>query len=127
MKSRPHLHTANDLLAQLSFIRRKKQEYLICLSMDGSNRVIKRRVVCIGLLNMVPTHPRELFSGPVTDHAAYVIVAHNHPSGAAKPSKDDIGATQQLVAAGILLGIPVRDHYIVTRTSYFSFKQKGLI
>lgn len=127
MKNRPQLHTNDDLLAQLSFIRHKKQEYLVCLSMDGSNRVIRRQIVCIGLLDMVPAHPRELFAGPVADRAAYIIVAHNHPSGEALPSKNDVTITQQLVAAGILLGIPVKDHFILTQEGFFSFRFRQLL
>lgn len=89
--------------------------------------MIRRRVVCIGLLDMVPTHPRELFAGPVTDRAAYIIVAHNHPSGEAVPSKNDVATTQQLVAAGILLGIPVKDHFILTQKDFFSFRLRQLL
>jgi len=72
-------------------------------------------------------HPREVFAGPLTDRAASVIICHNHPSGVAEPSKEDIKTTQQLVAAGILLGIPLRDHVIITGTGYFSFREQGLI
>jgi len=61
------------------------------------------------------------------DRAASVIICHNHPSGIAEPSKEDIKTTQQLVAAGILLGIPLRDHIIVTKSGYFSFREEGLI
>lgn len=116
-----------NILPQLAFIRRKKQEYLVCLSMNGANRVIRRRVISIGLLDTVPTHPRELFAGAITDRAAYIIVAHNHPSGEVKPSSSDITATQQLVAAGILLGIPVKDHIIVTSSLHYSFRARMLI
>lgn len=127
MKARPQLNNFDDVVAQFDFIRRKKQEHFVCLSMDSANRVIRRRVVTKGLVNMVPTHPRELFAGPVTDRATYVIVAHNHCSEIARPSKGDIETTQQLVAAGILLGIEVKDHIIVTRDAYFSFHHNSLL
>jgi len=61
------------------------------------------------------------------DRAASVIIAHNHPSGVAEPSKEDVKTTQQLVAAGILLGLPLDDHFIVTKTGYFSFREQGLM
>lgn len=112
-------------MAQFDFIRRKKQEYFVCLSMTHSHQMIRRRIITIGLLDMVPTHPRELFAGAVADRAAYVIIAHNHPSGLVEPSKGDIAATQRLVAAGLLLGIEVKDHYIVTTDRHFSFASKG--
>lgn len=108
------LRTIEDILPHLNFIRHKKQEYFICLSLDSGHRLIKRRVVTIGLLDTVLAHPREVFAGPLKDRAAAVIVAHNHPSGDPQPSQQDITMTQRLIAAGILLGIELREHIIVT-------------
>jgi DNA repair protein RadC len=125
-KSKPLLST-EDILPGLKFIRNKKQEYILCLSLDSGNRLIARRVVTIGTLTSSLIHPREVFAGPLKDRAASVVIAHNHPSGDPEPSKTDISSTQQLVAAGILLGVSVRDHIIVSRTSYYSFKQNYLI
>ena len=116
-----------DILPHLKFIRNKRQEYFVCFSLDSGRRLIKRRVVTIGLLDVSLAHPREVFSGPLKDYAASIIIAHNHPSGAAEPSRQDIQTTQQLIAAGQLLGIGIWDHIIVTRTGYFSFRNEGLL
>lgn len=124
--SRP-LRSAKDVLACLEFFGDKKQEYFVTLSLDGAGNLILRRIVTIGLLDMSLAHPREVFAGPLTDRAASIIVAHNHPSGVAEPSSEDIKTTQQLIAAGILLGVPLRDHVIVTKSGYFSFRERGLI
>jgi DNA repair protein RadC len=126
-KIRPLLTTTDAILAQLNFIRNKKQEYFICLSLDGAQRLITRRIVTIGLLDVSLAHPREVFAGPLKDRAASVIIAHNHPSGNASPSGEDIKTTQQLAAAGILLGIPLQDHYIITKKMHYSFKRHHLI
>lgn len=115
------------ILAQLNFIRNKKQEYFICLSLDGAQRLIARRIVTIGLLDVSLAHPREVFAGPLKDRAASVMIAHNHPSGVVAPSKEDIKTTQQLIAAGILLGIPLRDHIIVSIGGHYSFKDNSLL
>ncbi|HTE22113.1 MAG TPA: JAB domain-containing protein [Candidatus Limnocylindria bacterium] len=72
-------------------------------------------------------HPREVFADPLNDRACSVIIAHNHPSGETTPSEADIKVTQQLVAAGQILGIPLDDHIIVTKDDYFSFKANGLM
>jgi len=125
-KAKP-LHTIEDVLPHLKFIRTKRQEYILCLSLDSGNRLITRRVVTIGTLTASLVHPREVFTGPLKDRAASVIVAHNHPSGDPYPSQKDIEATQQLVAAGILLGIPLRDHFIVSATEHFSFRRNHMI
>lgn len=121
------LRTMTDILACLRPFRDKKQEYLVSLALDSDQRLIARRVVTIGLLNAALAHPREVFAGPLTDRAASIIVAHNHPSGVASPSDEDIKTTQQLVAAGQLLGIPLDDHIIVTAKGNFSFRRHFLI
>ncbi len=116
-----------EVLHRLNFIRYKRQEYFICLSLDSNGRIIKRRTVTIGLLNATLVHPREVFAGPLQDRAAAVIVAHNHPSGSLEPSPEDIKTTQQLVAAGQILGVALRDHIIITKDDEFSFKRHMLI
>ena len=108
-------------------IRHKQQEYLICLSLDGGQRLIAQRTVTIGTLDVVLAHPREVFADPIADRAASVVIAHNHPSGDCEPSEKDVILTQQLAAAGQLLGIPLRDHIILTKTSAFSFRQQHLL
>jgi len=125
-KTKP-LHTIEDTLPHLKFIRTKKQEYILCLSLDSGNRLVARRTVTIGTLTSSLVHPREVFTGPLKDRAASVIVVHNHPSGDPHPSSKDIEATQQLVAAGILLGIPLRDHIVVAKESHYSFRDNHMI
>ena len=105
----------------------KKQEHFICLSLNGANEVIGNRVVTVGLLNSSQVHPREVFAEVISDRAASVILAHNHPSGVLKPSPEDITINQQLVDAGKILGITVLDHIIITKNGYLSFKEAGLM
>jgi DNA repair protein RadC len=112
-----------DIIARLADLRTKQQEHFICLSLDGGQRLIAQRTITIGTLDAVLAHPREVFADAVADRAATVVVAHNHPSGDPKPSQKDIAFTQQLLAAGQLLGISLRDHIILTKTDYFSFRQ----
>lgn len=124
--SRP-LRTTKDILACLEFFKDKKQEYFVTLSLDGAGNLILRRIVTIGLLDVSLAHPREVFAGVITDRAASLVIAHNHPSGIAEPSSEDIKTTQQLMAAGVLLGMPLIDHVIVAKDNYFSFREEGLI
>lgn len=121
------LHTMQDVLTRFSDIRSKQQEYLVCLSLDGGQRLIAQRTITIGTLDMVLAHPREVFADAIADRAASVVVAHNHPSGEVRPSQKDIALTQQLAAAGQLLGITLRDHVIVAKSDYFSFRQHHLL
>lgn len=121
------LRTQDDIVARLDDIRDKQQEYFVAISLDGGQRLIAQRTITIGTLDAVLAHPREVFSDPIVDRAACVVIAHNHPSGLAEPSTKDRNLTHQLVAAGQLLGIPLRDHLILTKTDVFSFRQHHLI
>lgn len=121
------IRTIKDVLACVKHFRNKKQEYFICLSLDSTQRLITRRIVTIGLLDKTLVHPREVFAGPILDRAASVVVVHNHPSGLARPSDEDIRTTQHLVAASQLLGIRLRDHVILTAKAHYSFRDNYLI
>jgi DNA repair protein RadC len=119
------LRSTQDIMACLKPFRDRRQEYFVTLSLDSSGRLIRRRVVTIGSLTSSIVHPREVFAGPLVDRAATVIVCHNHASGIPEPSEADIEVTQQLVRAGKILGVPVRDHLIVSKNEYFSFLEQG--
>jgi DNA repair protein RadC len=121
------LRTINDIVARLDDIRTKQQEYVVSLSLDGGHRLLAQRTVTIGTLDTVLAHPREVFSDAIADRAASVVVAHNHPSGDVRPSQKDVTLTQQLAAAGQLLGVPLRDHVIVTKTEHFSYRQNHML
>jgi len=118
---------AQDVLPLVADIARKQQEYFVCISLNGANEVIEKRVVTIGLLDKSPVHPREVFADVIADRAASVIFAHNHPSGDLHPSENDLRIHEQLADAGNILGIRILDHVIVTRKSNFSFQESGLI
>ncbi len=121
------LRTQQDILGRLGDIRNKQQEYFVALSLDGGQRLIAMRTISIGTLDAVIAHPREVYADAIADRAASVVVAHNHPSGDTTPSQQDITLTQQLAAAGQLLGIALRDHLIVSRTGHFSCQQHHLL
>jgi len=125
LKEAPGIREAKDVLPYVEGIRDKKQEYFVCLSLSGANEVLASRVVTVGLLDSSPVHPREVFADPLSDRAAAVIVAHNHPSGRLEPSTEDLALTERLARAGELLGIRLLDHLIVTRRGHVSFKESG--
>ncbi len=116
----PIIDSPEKAAAQMSDIRNKKQEYFVCLTLDGANRLIARRTITIGTLTSSLVHPREVFADAITDRAASVIVAHNHPSGNLKPGKADLEVTERLREAAKVLGITLQDHIIVTRSEYVS-------
>ncbi len=119
--------SAKDVLPLVADIAGKQQEYFLCISPNGANEVIEKRVVTMGLLDKTPVHPREVFADVIADRAAAVIFAHNHPSGELQPSEADLRVHDQLTEAGKILGLRVLDHVIATRKGYYSFQEAGLI
>ena len=117
VSERPIIDSPEKAVAQLADIRDKKQEYFVCLTLDGANRLIAKRVITIGTLTASLVHPREVFADAITDRAASIIIAHNHPSGNLEPSRADIDITMRLKDAGELLGIDVIDHIIMTSSA----------
>ncbi len=95
--------------------------------LDSQHRMERDITVTRGILNSSLVHPREVFREAIAERAAAVILVHNHPSGDPAPSQDDRTVTEQLVAAGRLLDIPVHDHVIVGRGRYVSFAEAGLL
>ena len=121
------LLTTTDILPLLRDIATHRQEHFVVLSVDTGRRLIARRVVFIGTIDTVIAHPREVYAGAVADMAAGIVVAHNHPSGDPTPSSRDIATTQQLIAAGQILGVSLYDHVIVAGRRHYSFSANGLI
>jgi DNA repair protein RadC len=117
---RPIIDTLHDATKQLEAIRDKKQEHFVCITLDGAHRLIASRVITIGTLTSSLVHPREVFADAITDRAAGIIVAHNHPSGSLQPSADDHEVTHILAETGAILGIDLVDHIIVTETASVS-------
>src|SRR5690242_2986945 len=95
--------------------------------LDSQHRLERDIMVTRGILNSSLVHPREVFREAIAERAAAIILVHNHPSGDPTPSADDRVVTEQLVAAGRLLDIPVHDHVIVGRGRYTSFAEAGLL
>lgn len=111
---RPIIDSPESAVEQLDFIRNKQQEYFVVMTLDGANRLIAKRTITIGTLTSSLVHPREVFADAITDRAASIIVAHNHPSGNLVASQSDIEITNRLQEAGKVIGIDVIDHLIIT-------------
>lgn len=102
-------------------------ENFIVLSFNTRNKLIAAEVSTLGTLTSTLVNPRETFKIAIRNHAAKIIVAHNHPSGETSPSDDDLRITKRLAESGKLLDIELIDHIIVTQDDFFSFKDEGLL
>jgi DNA repair protein RadC len=118
---RRRVRSPADILPVVDHYVDRRQECFLSISLNGAHEIVATRVVTVGLVNRTVVHPREVFADPLTDRAAAIMLAHNHPSGNLEPSAEDTEVTRRLVSAGQLLGIPVLDHVIFGDTGFYSF------
>ena len=106
----------------------KKEEHFIVLYLNGQH-VMQGKPVSVfkGTLNRTIVHPREIFAIALRKHSCAIIVAHNHPSGDSSPSPEDLDVTKKLIESGAILGIPVLDHLVITKSGYYSMCEHGII
>lgn len=97
-------------------------ENMVVLMLNTKMRIKGHYVVSIGTLNSTMISPREVFRAAIVSAAYAIVLMHNHPSGDATPSNEDIKATRGLVEAGNVLGIRVIDHVIVGYERHASLK-----
>jgi DNA repair protein RadC len=110
-----------------SLFKDQVRERFIVIWLNSANKVVGFEIISEGILNSSLTHPREVFRGAIVSTSASIILAHNHPSGNAEPSQEDIAITKQIVDSGKIIGIPVHDHIIFAGNTYTSLAEKGLV
>ncbi|SFZ98940.1 DNA repair protein RadC [hydrothermal vent metagenome] len=127
IRSNKRITSAKDVYEELKSFSTKQQEYFLCMTLDGASHIINTRTVFIGTLNQSLVHPREVFSDAISDRAAGIIIAHNHPSGTLEASRADIRITERLNEVAKLVGIELLDHVILVKDGYYSFSDEGLL
>ena len=96
-----------------------------CACLTADFLVVSEREIFVGSLSSANVSPRDVFRLALQDHAASVIVFHNHPSGDPSPSPQDLAFTRQLIDGGRTLSVEVLDHLVVASSGFVSFKQRG--
>lgn len=114
----PLIEGTEQALAQLRYIKARRKEHFVGLYLNARSELIHKETVSIGTANASLVHPRDVFAPALLHNATAIIVAHNHPSGDATPSDEDVAVTHRLKEAGELLGIPVLDHIVITKYGY---------
>ncbi len=118
-------HDVYDLLGkEMSALA---QEQLRVLLLDRRNRVLGQRTVYQGNVFSSVVRPAEVFRAAVVESMPAVVVTHNHPSGDAYPSPEDVRITKDLAKAGKLLGIELLDHVVIGGKTFVSLKERGLM
>jgi DNA repair protein RadC len=128
VRSRPVLSNSQALIAYLQTAMAYEQvEQFRILFLDRKNNLIADEVQQRGTVNHTPVYPRKVIKRALILNASALIVAHNHPSGDPKPSRDDIEMTRELKAAANALEVELHDHVVIGHGTHASFRSLGLL
>jgi len=105
----------------------RQHEVFAVLFLDAQNHLIRCEEMFRGTLTQTSVYPREVLKRALDLNAAAVILAHNHPSGAAEPSRADEFLTQSLKSALQQIDVRVLDHFVVGHGPVVSFAERGLL
>lgn len=108
-------------------LRHQEQEVLLLLMLNQRGRLLREKYMFKGTVNASMISPREIYLEALSSRAVQIILLHNHPSGDARPSREDLQVTERIREAGELLGISLTDHIIIGEHSYVSFREKNYL
>ena len=111
---------------RLAFAREEREVFVV-MFLNAQHRLIEAEALFHGTLTQTSVYPREVVKRALQLNAASVLLAHNHPSGAAEPSRADEYLTQSLKQALALVDIRVLDHFVVGGAAVTSFAELGLL
>lgn len=113
------------------FIADEAREVPLAIYLDVKNNILAIYKVSIGDVRSAILSPRQIYQAALLNNASSVIIGHNHPGGDVAPSRQDIETTQRIYEAGMLLGIELLDHIIVSiengEKKHLSLKEAGYI
>jgi DNA repair protein RadC len=128
VRIRPVLSNWQALIDYLQTAMAYQQiEQFRILFLDRKNSLIADEVQQQGTVSHTPVYPREVMKRALILNASALIVAHNHPSGDPKPSREDIDTTRQLKAAANALEVELHDHVVIGHGKHASFRSLGLL
>ncbi len=107
--------------------RHKEREELKVIMLNSKSAYLGDVNVSVGTVNSSNASAREIFLEAFKFKAVFIILLHNHPSGDATPSRQDIETTRIIKEAGDIIGIRLIDHIIIGDNEYVSFSEKGII
>ena len=123
------LHTGPEALKCIKGLElgSRPHEIFAVMFLNSQNRLIALEEMFRGTLTQTSVYPREVVIRALALNAASVVLAHNHPSGAAEPSRADEMLTHTLKTALALVDVRVLDHFVVTTSQSVSMAERGLL
>lgn len=123
--TRVSVTNSTEAYAHFKFLETSSVEKFCVLLLNRRNQVIRLVEIHRGGLAAMAVDPKVIFHTAIEHRASCLILAHNHPSGAPAPSIEDINLTKKVVAAGLMLDLPVIDHIIVGDNCFHSLADNG--
>jgi len=117
--------TVRDYL-RIHYTGREYESFSV-LFLDAQHRLIRAEELFRGTLTQTSVYPREVVKAALLHNAAALLLAHNHPSGVAEPSRADELLTQSLKQALALVDVRVLDHFVVAGAGVVSFAERGIL
>ena len=108
---------AYEILKEMSSLKRERVD-IVCL--NSRFEYICRESIAMGSLNCAKLSPREVLYTAITNNSAFVILAHNHPSGDSTPSQEDISLTKSISNILEITGIQLLDHIVIGKDTWSS-------
>jgi DNA repair protein RadC len=121
------VRNVDAVLRVMGFLRHAVDEEVWAIVLDGHATMIGMAQVAKGGRHETTIDPASLFRTALLSDGHAVILVHNHPSGAVRPSQADLNSTERLLLAGFALELPVVDHVIITRKDAYSFARSGML
>ena len=117
------IHSPADAIEYFQHLASNPTEEVWILLMDTKNHIIDSKMVTRGTIFASAVGMREIYSMAIKRMAAAIVVAHNHPSGIAAPSQEDIKFTKELIESSKILGIQLVDHVIIAKEGSLSLRE----
>lgn len=102
----------------LSYISKYKKEHFVAIFLNARYEILKKQTIAIGGLSRISVKPRDIIFPALTQNCAFIVIAHNHPSGDHTPSNEDIEFTKNLKKSFDIVGLVLLDHLVISENGW---------
>lgn len=126
MIGRPFLKSSDEALEYLNHaMGSEEKEVFMVIYLNAGNEIVNEETIAVGTATEVPVSPRQIAERAVKNGATSIVMAHNHPGGAAEPSPEDRLFTKETFFVCETMGLRLADHLIVSPNGHYSFSIEG--
>ena len=123
----PIINSSAQIAAVFQEITKLKRELMIAGCIDCKCRLLHYAIISVGTTERLAMRVADAFTGAIQHSATGIFLVHNHPTGSLAPSSADINLTQDVASAGLILGLPLFDHVLVSSSGHCSLLSVSLL